>query len=610
MPSMISRKNLSKSDAHSPLRLWFGRFLMALGVVMLISISVSFASLYMFFTGVQTSRPLPDQYVLFHHFKGNVPDFNVYNNSILGQFMPQIDSVYDIIRSLEVARDDDAVTALAVKIDDGDYGLEQIQVLRNAVLNFRQSGKKALIYADNYGGFSNGLGEYWLASAFDEIWVQPIGIVSLNGIRIEQPFFKDALNMIGADMEISQRKSYKTGAEMYMRDDMSSQNRETLQAIIDDIMTVIGDDIKLARGFDAVKFKSIIDNSPLIVEEAKNLNLVDKVGYFDEFEESARNSKDALVEHDKYLPFVTIGEYKSTTYNKAKMKSGISKVAIVMVEGVIMDINAESSGSKAIMFPENIADAQNITKSIDAMAINPNIEVIILRVNSPGGSPSASETIRRAVVNARNEGKYVIISMGEVAASGGYWVSVDADDIVAAPLTITGSIGVYGGKPDLSGLWDKIGVNWGVVEYGQNAAMWSSNVGYNASERKRLEILMDRVYEAFISRVADGRDMKPDDVEKIAQGRAWTGLDAFKNGLVDIQGGFDTALSHAAQKAGYEHWITMPIVVLPMDDDPFGDIAKLLGLPSVFEMPKLPQIFMPAIFDDAIVTAPTMKIDF
>jgi len=200
--------------------------------------------------------------------------------------------------------------------------------------------------------------------------------------------------------------------------------------------------------------------------------------------------------------------------------------------------------------------------------------------------------------------------MADMAASGGYWVAVDADHIIASDLTITGSIGVYGGKPDLSGLWDKLGVSWGAVEYGQNAGMWSTNKGMSKSERKRLNIMMDRTYDQFTNRVEQGRGMSETEVEKVAQGRAWMGITAAQNGLVDELGGYETTLKYAANKVGIDDWKTMRFITLPKREDSLQDVIGLLGLPSIKHTPKLPQIFLPAIHQDAIVTAPMMRVDF
>lgn len=577
--------------------------------MMTLSLLISALSLFALFGGKEEAKPLPEKFILAHSLYGTMNDVNTVN-SLFAQFMPPKLSLYGFLQSLHAAKNDDRVQSLVIKIHDGDYSLTQIQTIREAIIDFKTSGKKTYIYTDNFGGFSNGLGEYWLASAFDEIWVQPIGLVSLNGIRIEQPFFEDALDKIGVDFEMESRKAYKTGPEMYLRNDMSPENRETIQAIIDDVMQRITDDIESSRQIASDKLKSAIDNSPLILDEADNLGLIDKIGYLDELEDVLKGEDF----EDKDNVFIGLSRYKNDAISKIKFEKGAPKIAIVNINGAIMDAEALASINHPMtsIIPSDIADAKIIAASIQAAADSDDIKVIILRVNSPGGSPTASETIRRAVVRAKEKGKYIIVSMADMAASGGYWIAVNADHIIASDLTLTGSIGVYGGKPDLSGLWDKLGVSWGVVEYGQNAGMWSTAKGMSASEKKRLNIMMDRVYEAFTSRVAEGREMTVEQVEQVAQGRAWTGIDAATGGLVDELGGFEIALRHAAQQINSEHgnWQTMPLAIYPRDEDPFDDILKLLGIPSIMDMPKLPLATIPALFDDAIVTAPMLDINF
>ena len=610
MASFFTKKALKNDKPKHPFLKWAGRFFMTLGIMMFISMMISVISIFSLFGGGEKMKPLPDEFVLAHTLKGTLPETNNLS-PLLAQFMPPQLTLYSFLRSLEVAKDDPRVTALVVKIDDGDYSLTQLQTMREAIIEFKKSGKKTYAYSESFGGFSNGIGEYWLASAFDEIWVMPTGTVSLNGIRIEQPFFKDGLEKIGVNFEMEARKDYKTGTEMYLRNDMSAENRETITDITNTIMRTIIDDIGVSnltdkRQTSREKVKSAIDNSPLTLDEAKNFGLIDRIGYLDELEDILNG------EDDKDDVFVGFQRYKSESAKRVKFENGVTKVAVVNINGAIMDADALASTNHPLAFvmPDNIADAKMISSAIRDASDDDDIEVIIIRVNSPGGSPSASEKIRRAVVKAKEKGKYIIVLMADMAASGGYWVSVDADHIIASDLTVTGSIGVYGGKPDLSGLWDKLGVSWGAVEYGQNAGMWSTNKGMSVSERKRLNIMMDKTYDQFTKRVENGRGMSESDVESVPQGRAWMGIVAAENGLVDARGGYKTALQHAAHKIGVEDWKSMRFAVLPKPEESLKDVLGVLGLPSITETPKLPQVFIPALYDNAIVTAPMMDIDF
>ena len=610
MASFFAKKSSkSRPETKHPILKWFGRFFMGIGIMVCVSLILSIVSFSLLFGGKKEAKPLPKDFVLAHSLYGTLADVNNVN-PLFAQFAPPQTSLYGFLQSLKAAKKDDRVKALVIKIHDGDYSMTQISDLRDAIMDFRVSGKKAYAYSDSFGGFSNGIGEYWLATAFDEIWVQPIGTVSINGIRIEQPFFKDALDKIGVTMEMEQRKNYKTGPEMYTRNQMSSYNQETIEAIVDDVMTRMGDDIHADRQITKAELKAAIDKSPLSAEEALSMKLIDKIGYIDELEDVLKGEESK----DQDDIFVALPRYKQDAMNAITFTKK-TEVALVMVNGAIVDadVMAKSNHPMAFLMPTDVADSNVIAGAMNEIVDNKDIKIVILRINSPGGAPTASETIRRGVVELKKAGKFVIVSMADVAASGGYWIATDADIIFADNLTLTGSIGVYGGKPDLSGLWDKLGVSWGAVEYGQNASMWSTNKGMSASERARLNAMMDNIYNAFIKRVSEGRGMEASAVEKVAQGRAWTGQAAQLNGLVDAIGGFEVALDHAAKKIGLDGddaWTTLSMGIYPRAEDPFSDIAKLLGIPSIKDTPKLPSIFLPSIVNDAVITAPYLRVEF
>jgi protease-4 len=591
----IEMKKIIKASGRGILKLS-----MLLGLIVLVLAVVGLFSFRNMIMGDDDTKPLPKQFTLFHEFNGSMTDIN-RQGGFLSTLMPREIDLIGFLKSLDDAKTDPRVTGLAVNIHDGDYSLTQLQSIRNAVIDFSKSGKKTIAYSSAYGDFSNGLGEYWLASAFDEIWVQPIGLVSLNGIRIEQPYARDALDKIGVEPQILQRKSYKTGPETYVRDGMSDEAKETLVSISEGMMSVILGDIATARNLPLTDVARAVNISPLTDKGAYKLGLIDTIGYTDQIEA-------ALKTGDDNASFISIERYIDQASNDdAKAPA---QVAIVTIDGMILD-GTMMSNMNALLVPSDFADSSKISANIMNAADDDDIKVILIRVNSPGGSPTASETIRRAVTYARARDKYVIVSMGDVAASGGYWVSVNANQIIASNLTITGSIGVYGGKMNLSGLWDKIGVNWDAVKVGQNASMWSMNTGYNETELNRLNAMMDDIYNAFITRVSEGRTISMDDAETAAQGRAWMGTEARDKQLVDLIGGFEFALKRAAGEAGGLDWKTMPIMVLPTQDDPFDDLLDLIGVQSKIHAPmRLPQSVMPLLHQDAVVTAPVLDVQF
>ena len=576
---------------------------MVLGFVVLILAIIGVFSFFNMVSNDET-KPLPDQFTMFHEFDGTMADINNQDSFIQNIIGQDIDLI-GFIKLIEQAKTDDRVNGIAVNIKDGDYSLTQLQSIRNAIIDFNQSGKISIAYASSYGDFSNGLGEYWLASAFNEIWLQPVGLLSLNGIRIEQPYIRDVLDEIGVEPEMVQRKSYKTGPETYLRTGMSNEAKETLVDISEEMMAVILGDIAQSRDLPLVDVAKAVNASPLMDQDALKIGLVDKIGYTDEIESALKNQ-------DDQTEFVTLNRYSKHIQDREELDEVVTQVAVVMIEGMILDgASVSQSDLHAMVVPSDIADASEIAGGIMNAADDENIKVILIRINSPGGSPTASETIRRAIVYARSKGKYVIASMGDVAASGGYWVASNANQIIASELTITGSIGVYGGKMNLSGLWNKIGVNWDSVEVGQNASMWSMNTGYKPSELARLNVMMDDIYDAFIKRVSMGRNMSVEDTEAVAQGRAWMGNAAKDRKLVDLTGGFGFALKRAASEAGGLNWKTMPIKVSPVHDDPLNDVLDLIGVnealhPSI----KLPNSLAPLMYQDAVVIAPALRVQF
>lgn len=634
MASFIPRKSLKNPEPeprrkNSRILGWVGKFFMGLGVMVFITVMFGVFSVVTMMGEGKKQDPLPQQFVLGIPLDGHMDDVSL-QNPFLAKFMPPETSLIDFLRSVNYAKTDDRVQAIAVRLRDGDYGLTQIETIRNAIIDFRASGKKAYIYTDDFGSYSSGMGEYWIATAFDEIWIQPMGIVSLTGLRIEQAFFNEALDKIGVEMQTERRKEFKTAPDAYLRDSMSEEHIIAMRAIMGDMMDTMVGQMAKSRNLNINILKEAINTSPLLAEEALALNLVDKVGYIDEFDDRINLAHQAQIkvqetaqvdgekpvisatQNAERVQFVPLDRYKIEQEKVFSEDLGEIKIATVFVKGAILDMpqNASSASPFAFLVPQEMADAQKIAGSIQMAAEDPNIKVIVLRIDSPGGSPNASETIRRAVVKAKKQGKYVIASMADTAASGGYWIAVDADTILAGNLTLTGSIGVFGGKPDLSAMWEKIGVNWQALEYGQNAAMWSSNTPYSDTERARLNAMMDHVYASFTSRVAQGRDMTAAEVERVAKGRVWTGLDAKTENLVDGLGGFEAAMALAADKAGIADWHSTRIMAMPLQDDPLSDIAKLIGFPIQSSMPKLPQMFVPALYPEAVVTTPPMQIDF
>jgi protease-4 len=468
-------------------------------------------------------------------------------------------TVPQIVHALDNAAQDTRIKALKLNLKGGQYGLAQLQEVRDAVIRFRAAGKTALVFADTLGD-GPAMGSYYLATAFDQIWMQPIGELGITGLHAETPFGRDLLKKIGVQPQILHQGRYKSYPESLMRNSMSDDNREMMTSLLGDIYSQFTHAIVTERRLSPDTVKQAIDQAPLSADQAIIIGLIDAIGYNDEM--------DAYLEQTTNgASTVSLEDYAfySTSRQKAPKTTF---AAYITIEGTLMDIDAEDG-----FLGSGMASADGAAKAISEAADHERISAILIRVNSPGGSPVAAEIIRRAIVNAMVR-KPVIISMGDSAASGGYWLSAPASAIVAQPATLTGSIGVFGGKIALDNLWKKLGVNWQAISHGQQAGMWSVNTPYNADEKKAIQASLERIYADFITRVSQGRKLSPEQVEKIAQGRVWTGQQALQVGLVDALGGVDKAVTVLREKAQINDSQKLELVPFPEQPSPMAQLLK------------------------------------
>ncbi|PZP55172.1 MAG: signal peptide peptidase SppA [Micavibrio aeruginosavorus] len=594
-------------------RFWFLRIIgimvkracTVMGAIMLIMMAVIFWSA----SNIVKEEPpkLPNQIVLFLRMEKSLPDKRGAQD-YFSQFglAPAPLTAAELVDALDKAATDNRVKGFVLSLRSGGYELAQLQEIRNAVLKFKKSGKFTKVYAPSYGEAGSGLGMYYLASSFDEIWMQPVGVVSIAGLNAEMPYFKDILERYGVKGQFFQRKEYKSAMENLTANEMSPASRQMMTELIGDL----GDQVTAGVASDRKKvsknFRSLVDQGLFTDDEALKAGLIDRLDYGDVLLSEIRVQLDGK-EDSKKTGFTDIADYAQLS---AKTHSSKSKVAVVYVQGAIMD----GGGASPLSFDEKSADATEIAQAIRDAASDKNVSHIIVRVNSPGGSPSASESIRRAIVWAKEKKKKpVIVSMGSTAASGGYWISANADKIYADAATLTGSIGVVGGKFDASGLFEKYGVNWDGVSYGKNAGMWAMNRGFNAAEQERFEATLDNVYEHFIRIVAQGRKLKADQVEKIAKGRVWTGRQAKEVGLVDQIGGLDMVLDDIAKSRNVDSRHKLAVVDYPPPENPLEallDMAKR-GSPFGAELPqslKAVAAYLPFLENERLVYTPLPQL--
>lgn len=534
--------------------------------------------------GKSAPANLPDSMVLTLKIEGDIPEASG-TTQILS--LLQMDkaplTLDDIVNSIDRAAKDDRVKVLAVKASGGGYNLTQLQSIRDAVLRFKAAGKKSVIFSESYGEGGYGLGIYYLATAFDEIWMQPVGNVAIGGINMQVPFFKNIMADYGVKAQFFQRKEYKNAMEHLTSDKMSAASRESMESIVNDLAAQLVEPIKVSRKQVLDTFDALLDKGYLTDSVALKAGVIDKLDYEDVM-------LDAIQKKFAGTKFVTMEKYSSIYKRKSIESSMLSKgngttIAVVPIEGMIISGSAKSS---PFGMGDQMAGADDIVASIEDAANNSSVRAIVLRINSPGGSPTASETIHRAVVWAKTtKKKPIIVSMGGLAASGGYWVATPADRIYAMDSTLTGSIGVVGGKLNLQGVWDKFHVRWETVKYGENSGMLSFNTPFSPTEQAQFEESLDNIYDYFIKRVADGRHLTPEQVETIAKGRAYTGRQALALGLVDEIGGMDKVLDDLAKANKEKSRDHLNLVYLPTTDDPVElfmlMLSEKIGVSPVLE---------------------------
>jgi protease-4 len=448
----------------------------------------------------------------------------------------------DVLDGLHRARADEKVRALVVRIGGRPIGLARVQELRSAIAEFRRSGKATVAWAETYGEFGPGNAAYYLATAFDRIWVQPSGDVGLTGLSLEQWFYRGTLDKLGLEYEVAKRHEYKNAADRLTEHGFTGPAREALEQLATSLTGQITEAVAQRLAIPPAQARELIDNGPYVAEEALELRLVDALGYRDEVYQDVRKAAGA----DAHLLY--LGRYqrsRALTERARKLPEPPGDmVALIYAAG---PIRRGRSGRGPLS--GGAMGSDTVTAALRAAAADRRVRAIVLRVNSPGGSYVASDTIWREVVRTRQAGTPIVVSMGDVAASGGYYISMAADAIVAQPGTITGSIGVLTGKPVTASLLERVGITTDSVTQGAHADMFSTTRPFSKDEWSKINSWLDRIYADFTGKVASGRGMTREQVHEIARGRVWTGADAAGIGLVDHLGGLDDAVALARRKA-------------------------------------------------------------
>lgn len=471
-------------------------------------------------------------------------------------FSLEADNVYglhDIIAMIEKAGDDDRISGIYMEPLRAGLGMAQSKTLQQALSSFQSKGKFVTAYADYYTQKA-----YYLASSADRIVVNPIGTVDFRGLASIVPYYKDMLDKVGVKMQVYYAGDFKSATEPFRRNDMSPANRLQTREFLNGVYSTFLEDIADSRKNDlsAKELKDIAYQFKVkLADDALKYKLVDEVGFqpdlFDWMKEKA-----GLESKDK-LPFLTFSEYATVTSYKKYGKSN-DRIAIVYAEGEIRD-GVETYGQ--------IKDQQYVPL-LQKLKKDDRIKAVVLRINSPGGSILAAEKIYQEIIDLKESGKKVVVSMGDLAASGGYYLSAPADSIFASENTLTGSIGVFSVIPNVTELLnEKVGMHFDTVRTGPHSADFTTVYPWSEGESKYLQSRTDYYYDLFLQRVADGRDMSVEDVHKVAQGRIWTGSKALENGLIDGIGELDDAIASAASLAELDEYrlVEYPILKNPTE---------------------------------------------
>jgi protease IV len=448
----------------------------------------------------------------------------------------------DVIDGLHRAQHDDRVRVVVAKVG-ASIGLARIQEIRDAITSFRESGKLTIAWAESFGEFTHGNLPYYLATAFDKIYLQPSGSVGLTGVGVEQLFLHDALAKAGIDFQSAKRYEYKSAADQLTERGFTGPAREAAERLTVSITEQIAQAIAARRGKTLDEAHDLIGRGPFLAQDALQAGLVDALGYRDEVYAAVR----AEAGQDAALLYIT--RYNRThalTQRARRLPNPRGNfVAVIHAAG---PIKAGRSGRGP--FGDGPMGSDTVAAALRAAGADERAKAVLLKVNSPGGSYTASDTIWREVVRIRAAGKPVVVSMGDVAASGGYFIAMAADVIVAQPGTLTGSIGVILGKPVISHLLDRVGVVVDTAGAESRSRMFAPTHPFSEDEWNQINTWLDAIYQDFTAKVASGRGMTADRVHELARGRVWTGADAAANGLVDELGGLDTAAAIARTRAG------------------------------------------------------------
>jgi len=566
--------------------------------------------------------------------RGSDNPFETFNFATLEDESPL--TLKGIIENIEKASKDERIDGIYLNLKSLRANLSSLEAIRRSLESFKESGKFIIAYSESYGQ-----AEYYLSSVADEIYLNPAGGITFKGLSAQLMFFKDALERIDIDMQVIRHGKFKSAIEPFIRNDMSAENEAQLKRLIQGVWDTQWKAIAKSRSIDGTKLNQIADDLLIrTADDALAYGMVDGLKYEDEVKAlligksnlsksetvdqpqkntdstavaSEIESEDREEKTDPALNLLSLNDLNKLKYAQGEDKDVIrekrksrDRIAVIYAEGEIVSgkSDADLMGSETMV--EAIREAREDDK----------VKAIVLRVNSPGGSALASEVIWRETTLAREE-KPLVVSMGDLAASGGYYISCGADKIFAERSTITGSIGVFGVIPNMQGLLnEKMGIYVDQVNSNRNADGLTPFRPLNETERSAVRDMIETIYDDFTSKVAVGRNMSQANVDSIGQGRVWNGMDALEIGLVDELGGLEAAINHAAEMADLEHY---KLKELPKRQDPMMKLmkefanqsyVKILGLPMQTKAEKYYRVLERTFETEGIYTRLPVDIIF
>ena len=518
-------------------------------------------------SGTFSGKNLPQSIVLSLDLR-DVPPETVSGGLWSGGLFSDKRDIVETVQLLRQAADDPRVVGLFVDIGDESAGLARVQELRQAIAHLRGKGKFAIGFAESLGSGGAHFADYYLAAALDQIWLQPSGGFAVAGIAIETPFLKTGLDRLGIQIEGGKRFEYKSAPDTFRETGYTGPARENLQKLLDSLFGQFIADVARDRRLEPDKLRRLIDSVPFEADRAERESLVDKLGYRDDaLNEAWRRAKTRQL--------VTLSEYAA---DDERPSAQGEVVALVQVSGPIV-----SGGSHpGPLDSDSMAHAADVTDALDEAAKAKEVRAIVLRIDSPGGTYPAADAIANGVARARAAGKPVIVSMGDVAASGGYLAAIKADAIVAQPTTITGSIGVFGIWPVASELLASLGIRVERLAVGTNAGMYSPFQPPTEAQRAAVARELDHIYAAFARQVGDARKLDGARLDSVARGRVFSGTDAKAVGLIDELGGLQRALDIAKARSGIDESSPVELRRFPGEQDRWERIVdRLLHLGGI-----------------------------